>query len=145
MALSILKGLLQDYVQSLTEERIVDERFSQILTKFEEPDCVQLIKIYLKDVESILSELSSTIDSMDVNFSKLSMLANKIEKKSIRMGAQHMKLAAIHLIQACDQGDKKIVSQALSWMKHEFAITQNKFQPVLQMEQRILRVMSKQK
>ncbi|CAK9314317.1 unnamed protein product [Citrullus colocynthis] len=108
MALSILKGLLQDYVQSLTEERIVDERFSQILTKFEEPDCVQLIKIYLKDVESILSELSSTIDSMDVNFSKLSMLANKIEKKSIRMGAQHMKLAAIHLIQACDQGDKKM-------------------------------------
>ncbi|XP_038901933.1 uncharacterized protein LOC120088598 isoform X4 [Benincasa hispida] len=114
--------LLQDYVQSLTEERVVDERFSQILTKFEEPDCIQLIKIYLKDVESILSELSITI-----------------------IGAEHMKLAAIHLIQACDQGDQKIVSQALSWMKHEFTITENKFQPVLQMEQRILRVMSKQK
>ncbi|KAA0033395.1 histidine-containing phosphotransfer protein 2-like [Cucumis melo var. makuwa] len=146
MALSILKGLLQDYVQSLIEERIVSERFSQILTKFEEPDCIQLINIYLKDVESILSELSSTIDSSDLNFSKLSMLADKIDKKSTRyIGAQHMKLASIRLIEACDKEDQKIVSQAVNWMKHEFTITQNKFQPVLQMEQRILRVMSKPK
>ncbi|KAA0033396.1 histidine-containing phosphotransfer protein 2-like [Cucumis melo var. makuwa] len=109
MALSILKVLLQDYVQSLIEERIVNERFFQILTKFEEPDCVQLINIYLNDVESILSELSSTIDSSDLNFSKLSMLADKIEKKSTRyIGVQHMKLAAIRLVEACDKEDQKI-------------------------------------
>ncbi|XP_050947767.1 uncharacterized protein LOC107991609 isoform X1 [Cucumis melo] len=129
----------------LQNARIVSERFSQILTKFEEPDCIQLINIYLKDVESILSELSSTIDSSDLNFSKLSMLADKIDKKSTRIGAQHMKLASIRLIEACDKEDQKIVSQAVNWMKHEFTITQNKFQPVLQMEQRILRVMSKPK
>ncbi|KGN46940.1 hypothetical protein Csa_021097 [Cucumis sativus] len=145
MALSILKGLLQDYVQSLIEERIVNERFSQILTKFEEPDCVQLINIYLRDVESILSELSITVDSLDLDFSKLSLLADKIEKKSTRIGAQHMKLAATRLIEACDKEDQKIVSQDFNWMKHEFTITQNKFQPVIQMEQRILRVMSKPK
>ncbi|XP_022995151.1 histidine-containing phosphotransfer protein 5-like isoform X2 [Cucurbita maxima] len=144
MALPILKGLLQDYVQSLLNEKIIDERFSQIRTKLEEPDFIQLINVYLNDVESRLSEFSCFIDSVDVNFSKLSMMAHKIEEKSTRIGARHMKLASIHLIQACDKEDHKLVSQSLCWMKHEFINTRNKLQPVLQMEQRILRLMSKQ-
>ncbi|XP_022957715.1 histidine-containing phosphotransfer protein 5-like isoform X4 [Cucurbita moschata] len=138
------KGLLQDYVQSLLNEKIIDERFSQIRTKLEEPDFIQLINVYLNDVESRLSEFSCFIDSVDVNFSKLSLMAHKIEEKSTRIGARHMKLASIHLIQACDKEDHKLVSQSLCWMKHEFINTRNKLQPVLQMEQRILRLMSKQ-
>ncbi|XP_022957709.1 histidine-containing phosphotransfer protein 5-like isoform X1 [Cucurbita moschata] len=140
----ILIGLLQDYVQSLLNEKIIDERFSQIRTKLEEPDFIQLINVYLNDVESRLSEFSCFIDSVDVNFSKLSLMAHKIEEKSTRIGARHMKLASIHLIQACDKEDHKLVSQSLCWMKHEFINTRNKLQPVLQMEQRILRLMSKQ-
>ncbi|XP_023534677.1 histidine-containing phosphotransfer protein 5-like isoform X6 [Cucurbita pepo subsp. pepo] len=143
-ACGISPGLLQDYVQSLLNEKIIDERFSQIRTKLEEPDFIQLINVYLNDVESRLSEFSCFIDSVDVNFSKLSMMAHKIEEKSTRIGARHMKLASIHLIQACDKEDHKLVSQSLCWMKHEFINTRNKLQPVLQMEQRILRLMSKQ-
>ncbi|XP_023534673.1 histidine-containing phosphotransfer protein 5-like isoform X4 [Cucurbita pepo subsp. pepo] len=142
--MQLLQGLLQDYVQSLLNEKIIDERFSQIRTKLEEPDFIQLINVYLNDVESRLSEFSCFIDSVDVNFSKLSMMAHKIEEKSTRIGARHMKLASIHLIQACDKEDHKLVSQSLCWMKHEFINTRNKLQPVLQMEQRILRLMSKQ-
>ncbi|XP_022153064.1 histidine-containing phosphotransfer protein 1-like isoform X2 [Momordica charantia] len=142
---AILKGLLQDYVQSLFDE-IVDERFSQILIKFEESDrVIHLINIYLNDVESNLCELTNYMDSINVNFSKLSILAHNIEEKSTRIGARHVRLASIHLIEACDQEDQKIVSQALSWMQHEFAITRNKLQPVLQMEQRIMRLVNNQK
>ncbi|XP_022153063.1 histidine-containing phosphotransfer protein 1-like isoform X1 [Momordica charantia] len=143
---AILKGLLQDYVQSLFDEKIVDERFSQILIKFEESDrVIHLINIYLNDVESNLCELTNYMDSINVNFSKLSILAHNIEEKSTRIGARHVRLASIHLIEACDQEDQKIVSQALSWMQHEFAITRNKLQPVLQMEQRIMRLVNNQK
>ncbi|KAK4607720.1 hypothetical protein RGQ29_001511 [Quercus rubra] len=87
MALSILKGLLQGYVQSLFDEGIVDDQFFQIhtLKSEEEPEhVVQLIDKYFVDVETILSELTSKIDCPDVDFSKLSELAHKVDERSLR-------------------------------------------------------------
>ncbi|CAB4283000.1 unnamed protein product [Prunus armeniaca] len=85
MALPILKGLLRGYVQSLFNEGIVNNQFSQIQTlkSDEDPDCaLRLINIYLLDVERMLSELTSLSDLPDVDFSKLATLARSIEEKS---------------------------------------------------------------
>ncbi|KAJ6692984.1 hypothetical protein OIU79_014675 [Salix purpurea] len=81
----IVKGLLQQYVQSLLDEGIVNAQFCHIQTlkTEEEPDhVVQLINTYCIDVESILSELGSFIDLPDVDFSKLVALAQQVEESS---------------------------------------------------------------
>ncbi|PON47493.1 Signal transduction histidine kinase, phosphotransfer (Hpt) domain containing protein [Trema orientale] len=78
MALSILKELLEGYVQSLFDEGVVNDQFSQIQTlkSIREPDfVVQLIDTYLVDMETLLSELTIFSDSLDVDFSKLALLA----------------------------------------------------------------------
>ncbi|PON38197.1 Signal transduction histidine kinase, phosphotransfer (Hpt) domain containing protein [Parasponia andersonii] len=78
MALSILKELLEGYVQSLFDEGVVNDQFSQIQTlkRIREPDfVVQLINTYLVDMETLISELTIFSDSLDVDFSKLALLA----------------------------------------------------------------------
>ncbi|KAL4611653.1 hypothetical protein ACB092_08G141000 [Castanea dentata] len=167
MALSILKGLLQGYVQSLFDEGIVNDQFSQIhtLKSEEEPEhVVQLIDKYFVDVETILSELTSKIDCPDVDFSKLSELAHKVDERSLSIGAKHVKLACVDLIESCDQMNKekgkdtssaqrlvmcsdmytRSFSRALIWIKNEFSHTRNKLEAYAQMERRIIRLKSKQ-
>ncbi|XP_050281211.1 histidine-containing phosphotransfer protein 5-like [Quercus robur] len=147
MALSILKGLLHGYVQSLFDEGIVNDQFSQIhtLKSEEEPEhVVQLIDKYFVDVETILSELTSKIDCPDVDFSKLSELVHKVDERSLSIGAKHVKLACADLIKSCDQMNKENFSRALIWIKNEFSHTRNKLEAYAQMERRIIRLKSKQ-
>ncbi|KAK7845242.1 histidine-containing phosphotransfer protein 5 [Quercus suber] len=135
MALSILKGLLQGYVQSLFDEGIVNDQFSQIhtLKSEEEPEhVVQLIDKYFVEVETILSELTSKIDCPDVDFSKLSELAHKVDERSLSIGARHVKLACADLIKSCDQMNKENFSRALIWIKNEFSHTRNKLEAYAQ-------------
>ncbi|KAH7542027.1 hypothetical protein FEM48_Zijuj02G0029900 [Ziziphus jujuba var. spinosa] len=110
MALSILEGLLEEYVQSLFDEGIVNDQFSQIQTlkSMEQPDLVvQLIDAYLVDVEMILSELTSYSDFPDVDFSKVTLLAHKVKDRSSCIGAEHVRLACDELIQASVQMNKQ--------------------------------------
>ncbi|XP_048324002.1 histidine-containing phosphotransfer protein 1 isoform X3 [Ziziphus jujuba] len=117
-------GLLEEYVQSLFDEGIVNDQFSQIQTlkSMEQPDLVvQLIDAYLVDVEMILSELTSYSDFPDVDFSKVTLLAHKVKDRS-----------------SC-------FVRALSWIKKEFSCTQDKLESYAQMERRIIRLESRQK
>ncbi|VVA34350.1 PREDICTED: histidine-containing [Prunus dulcis] len=143
MALPILKGLLRGYVQSLFNEGIVNNQFSQIQTlkSDADPDCaVRLINIYLLDVERMLSELTSLSDLPDVDFSKLATLARSIEEKSSLVGAENVRSACADLIQACERMHKQNFLRALGWIKNEFAHTRNKLDSFVQMERRIFRV-----
>ncbi|CAK7329337.1 unnamed protein product [Dovyalis caffra] len=104
------KGLLQQYVQSLFDEGIVNAQLCHIqsLKTEEEPDhVVQLINTYCIDVEAILFELTSYIDHLDVDFSKVAALAQQVEERNSLMGAEHMRLACADLIQPCRQMDKR--------------------------------------
>ncbi|XP_057954700.1 histidine-containing phosphotransfer protein 1-like [Malania oleifera] len=146
MALSILKGLLQGYVQSLFDEGIVNDQFSHIqsLKSAEKPDSVvQFISMYCDDVGAIISELKSYIDLPDVDFSRLAAEARKVEEKSLRIGAEHMRLACADLIQACEENNKENFSRALKWMKNEFVRTRSKLESFAQMERRIIRLESR--
>ncbi|XP_031384612.1 histidine-containing phosphotransfer protein 2-like isoform X3 [Punica granatum] len=99
-------GLLQDYVQSLFDEGIVNDQFSQVLTlkTEDEPDSVlKLINAYLNDAEAILSEFPENMDIPDSDFKRLAAQARKISEISLCIGAEHMKLACSDLIQACDE------------------------------------------
>ncbi|XP_022753769.1 histidine-containing phosphotransfer protein 1-like [Durio zibethinus] len=148
MALSIVKGLLQQYVQSLFNEGIVNDQFSHIqhLKMVGRADhFVQLINMYCLDVETILSQLASYIDLPTIDFSKLAALAAEVGERSSCIGAEHMKLACVDLMQACDQLQKQNFLQALSWTKNEFAHTREKLQVLVQMERRIMRLEAKQK
>ncbi|KAG7950584.1 hypothetical protein I3843_13G121700 [Carya illinoinensis] len=110
MALSILKELLQEYVQSLFDEGIISNQFSHIqsLESLEEPEhVVQVIDTYLIDVETILSELTSYMDRPEVDFSTLATLSHKVEERSLSIGAEHVRLACADLIHACDQMNKE--------------------------------------
>ncbi|KAH7561212.1 hypothetical protein JRO89_XS10G0191900 [Xanthoceras sorbifolium] len=87
MALSIVKGLLDQYIQSLVDEGILSYQFSQIHTSktLERPDCVeQLINTYCNDVEAILLELTSNIDRPDVDFTQMAALARQVGERSAR-------------------------------------------------------------
>ncbi|XWS52859.1 hypothetical protein CRYUN_Cryun11dG0108300 [Craigia yunnanensis] len=132
MALSIVKGLLQQYVQSLLNEGIVNDQFSRIqhLEMDGRADhFVQLINIELPTVD----------------FSKLAALAAEVGERSSCIGAEHVRLACVNLRQACDQMQKQNFLQALNWTKNEFAHTCNKLQVFVQMERRIMRLEAKQK
>ncbi|KAF3455287.1 hypothetical protein FNV43_RR05735 [Rhamnella rubrinervis] len=114
--LDMFGGLLQGYVQSLFDEGVVNNQFSQIQTlkSMEQPDIVvQLIDTYFVDVEIILSELTSYSDFPNVDFSKLALLADKVKEKSSCIGAEHVRLACDELIQASDQMHKQ---------KYEFSL-----------------------
>ncbi|XP_065634455.1 histidine-containing phosphotransfer protein 5 isoform X2 [Quercus suber] len=129
------------------QEGIVNDQFSQIhtLKSEEEPEhVVQLIDKYFVEVETILSELTSKIDCPDVDFSKLSELAHKVDERSLSIGARHVKLACADLIKSCDQMNKENFSRALIWIKNEFSHTRNKLEAYAQMERRIIRLKSKQ-
>ncbi|XP_031384610.1 histidine-containing phosphotransfer protein 2-like isoform X2 [Punica granatum] len=131
-------GLLQDYVQSLFDEGIVNDQFSQVLTlkTEDEPDSVlKLINAYLNDAEAILSEFPENI---------LAAQARKISEISLCIGAEHMKLACSDLIQACDEKQGRRFFQAVGWTKMEFSRTRGKLDALVQMEKRILRLKSKQ-
>ncbi|KAG4145233.1 hypothetical protein ERO13_D05G085200v2 [Gossypium hirsutum] len=148
MALSIVKGLLEQYVQSLFNEGIINEQFSHIqhlkmVGRTEH--FVQLINTYCLDVESILAQLASSIDLPEVDFSKLAALAAEVTERSSRIGAEHVRLACVDLMQACEQMQKQKFLLALDWTKTEFTQTQNKLQVLVQMERRIMRLEAKQK
>ncbi|XP_024926346.2 histidine-containing phosphotransfer protein 1 isoform X2 [Ziziphus jujuba] len=128
-------GLLEEYVQSLFDEGIVNDQFSQIQTlkSMEQPDLVvQLIDAYLVDVEMILSELTSYSDFPDVDFSKVTLLAHKVKDRSSCIGAEHVRLACDELIQASVQMNKQNFVRALSWIKKEFSCTQDKLESYAQ-------------
>ncbi|XVF69138.1 hypothetical protein PTKIN_Ptkin11bG0056700 [Pterospermum kingtungense] len=148
MALSIVKGLLQQYVQSLLNEGIVNDQFSRIqhLTIIGRGDhFVQLINKYCLDVEAILSQLESYIDLPTVDISKLAALAEEVAERSSCIGAEHVRLASENLMQACSQMRKQHFLQALGWTKTEFDHTHSKLQVVVQMERKIMRLEAKQK
>lgn len=147
MALCVLKGLLQQYVQSLFEEGVISDQFFQILSMRsadETESAVQSINSYCHDVGALISELKSYIGLPDIEFSRLAMLAREAELKSLRIGAEHMKLACASFIQACDEENKGKFCHALSWMKNEFDITRSKFEAFVKMEQKIIRLESRQ-
>ncbi|XP_017982045.1 PREDICTED: histidine-containing phosphotransfer protein 2-like isoform X7 [Theobroma cacao] len=147
MALSIVRGLLQQYVQSLFNEGIINDQFSHIqhLKMVGRADhFVQLINTYCLNVETILSKLESYIDLPNVDFSNLAALATEIEERSSCIGAEHVRLTCLDLMRACDQMQKQNFCQALSWTKNEFAHTRNKLQVLVQMERKIMRLEAKQ-
>ncbi|KAK8550800.1 hypothetical protein V6N13_119307 [Hibiscus sabdariffa] len=92
----------------------------------------QLINTYCLDVESIISQLASYIDLPDVDFSKLAALTTEVAERSSRIGAEHVRLACLDLMQACDQKQKQNFLRALNWTKTEFARTKNKLQVIVQ-------------
>ncbi|KAK8641361.1 hypothetical protein V6N13_010772 [Hibiscus sabdariffa] len=104
----------------------------------------QLINTYCLDVESIISQLASYIDLPDVDFSKLAALTTEVAERSSRIGAEHVRLACVDLMQACDQKQKQNFLRALNWTKTEFGRTKNKLQVIVQMERRIMRLEAKQ-
>ncbi|XP_056165583.1 uncharacterized protein LOC115679279 [Syzygium oleosum] len=135
MALPILTGLLQEYVQSLLNEGIVNDQFAsvQTLKSTDEPDAIiRLITSYFADVEAVLSELTRSIDSPEADFDQLAAQANTIKEKSLCIGAEHMKLACDSLIRACEEKQGRKFSQALNWIENEFARTQDKLDAVVQ-------------
>ncbi|KAL3752353.1 hypothetical protein ACJRO7_013066 [Eucalyptus globulus] len=137
MALPILTGLLQEYVQSLLDEGIVNDQFAsvQTLKSADEPGAIiRLITSYFADVEAVLSELTRFIDSPEADFDQLAAQANTIKEKSLCIGAAHMKLACDNLIRACEEQQRRKFSQALNWIKAEFAQTQDKLDAVVQVK-----------
>ncbi|XP_031272979.1 histidine-containing phosphotransfer protein 1-like isoform X2 [Pistacia vera] len=126
---------------------VLNEQFSHIQTlRIEEPDFVeQLINTYCMNVEAVLSELTSCINLSHVDYSQLAVLARQVEDRSSGIGAERVRLACGDLIQACDQMHTKNFSQALNWIKYEFALTRNKLQAIAQMERRIVRLVTKQR
>ncbi|XVE79285.1 hypothetical protein DITRI_Ditri14bG0045600 [Diplodiscus trichospermus] len=135
MALSIQILLPELSFQSMHDEGIVNDQFSHIqhLTMVGRADhFVQLINMYCLDVETILSQLASSIDLPTVDFPKLAALAAEVEERSSCIGAEHVRLACVNLMKACDQKQKQNFLQALSWTKNEFAITRNKLQVLVQ-------------
>ncbi|XP_022730793.1 histidine-containing phosphotransfer protein 2-like [Durio zibethinus] len=98
---------------------------------------VQLINMFCLEVESILSQLASYIDLPNVDFSKLAVLAAELGERSSCIGAEHVRLTCMDLMQACDQMQKQkyetfFFLQALSWTKNEFTHTRNKLQVLVQ-------------
>ncbi|WCJ41780.1 hypothetical protein M5689_022624 [Euphorbia peplus] len=148
MALSIVKSLLQQYIQSLFEEGVVNDQFARIRDSKteEEPDCVlQLINTYCSDVKKILLELESYTDFPEVDYLNLEAIVREIEAKSSYFGAELVRLTCADLIQACREGSMRKFVCALCWMKNEFERTRNKLETVGQMERKIIRLERKQK
>ncbi|KAI4334748.1 hypothetical protein L6164_013460 [Bauhinia variegata] len=141
MPLSILELQHRGCVLSLFDEGVVNDEFNRIysLKKTREPDCVvKLIEEYIVDADTIISELSSLIDTPNVDVTKLGALARKLEEKSQRIGAEHMRAASADLIQAYGQIHKANFSRALAGVSNEFIYTKMKFEYFLKLEQKII-------
>ncbi|GAB4824728.1 hypothetical protein Ancab_007593 [Ancistrocladus abbreviatus] len=132
----------------LPTKGVISDQLSQVITQksLADPDfIVQLIHTYCTDVGMLLLEMMHCTHLPDVDFSKLTALAQKVEEKSSWIGAEHVRLASGHLIQFCNEKNKVNFSRALSWMENEFLQTQDKLDHIAQMEERIIRLKNKLK
>ncbi|XP_054815106.1 histidine-containing phosphotransfer protein 1-like isoform X2 [Prosopis cineraria] len=141
MTLPILRGLHQDYLDSLLDEGIINDQFNRIHSqRTEESDfVVKLVEAYFRDVEAILSDLSSHADESNVDLTKLSALPREIQDKSTSIGAELVKHACRELIQACDENHKRKFDRSLMWVQSEFSLTKTKLESYVRMERRIIR------
>ncbi|MBA0830247.1 hypothetical protein Goarm_014791 [Gossypium armourianum] len=132
MDLAALKTQLKNFVQSMFEEGVLDNQFSQIqaLQDSTNPNFVEeVITLFCNDAERIINEINRNLGYQNVDFSNLDSYVHQLKGSSSRsyafaslissfanlssnpgvyiIGANRLKLACANLRQASDERNKE--------------------------------------
>ncbi|XP_057457267.1 uncharacterized protein LOC130748128 [Lotus japonicus] len=146
MRLRIRQGLLQGHLNRMFDEEVVNSQFSTILwcprnnRDRARDHAVQLIESYLADVDVILSELARHVDNSQVDFSMLASLAREVHDKSTSIGTEHMRLASLDVITACDDRRKLRFDHTLPLLNSEFEYTRRQLSYFVRLERDVIRL-----
>ncbi|KAB2013391.1 hypothetical protein ERO13_A09G138100v2 [Gossypium hirsutum] len=110
MDLAALKTQLKNFVQSMFEEGVLDNQFSQIqaLQDSTNPNFVEeVITLFCNDAERIINEINRNLGYQNVDFSNLDSYVHQLKGSSSSIGANRLKLACANLRQASDERNKE--------------------------------------
>ncbi|CAL9037688.1 unnamed protein product [Musa banksii] len=147
MSLMALREQLNMLVNSMYIEGLLDQQFQQLqmLQDASSPGFVaEVITLFCEDAERILTELTKLVDQAVVEFQKVDAYVHQLKGSSSSVGAQNVKLACIQFRQFCEENNKDGCLNALNVVKHHYYLLRNKFDTMLQLEQRIQAYDSKQ-
>ncbi|TYI65451.1 hypothetical protein E1A91_D09G159400v1 [Gossypium mustelinum] len=148
MDLAALKTQLKNFVQSMFEEGVLDNQFSQIqaLQDSTNPNFVEeVITLFCNDAERIINEINRNLGYQNVDFSNLDSYVHQLKGSSSSIGANRLKLACANLHQASDERNKEGCLQALQLITCEYCLLRRKFQALLHLERSIVELETNQK
>ncbi|XP_072996814.1 histidine-containing phosphotransfer protein 2-like isoform X1 [Typha latifolia] len=172
MASVALREQLNQLLTSMFTEGLLDQQFQQLqmLQDSGSPGFVaEVITLFCEDSERILTELTKVLEQTIVDYQKLDAYVHQLKGSSSSVGAQNVKFACVQFRQFCEENNKEGMEvllslliclrastnddsndfltrciQALNVVKHEYYHLRNKFEKMLQLEQRIQAYDSKQ-
>ncbi|XP_072996819.1 histidine-containing phosphotransfer protein 2-like isoform X2 [Typha latifolia] len=147
MASVALREQLNQLLTSMFTEGLLDQQFQQLqmLQDSGSPGFVaEVITLFCEDSERILTELTKVLEQTIVDYQKLDAYVHQLKGSSSSVGAQNVKFACVQFRQFCEENNKEGCIQALNVVKHEYYHLRNKFEKMLQLEQRIQAYDSKQ-
>ncbi|XP_042484440.1 histidine-containing phosphotransfer protein 1-like [Macadamia integrifolia] len=131
---------LQSIVQSMYVEGILDLQFAQLqaLQDASNPSFVtDVIKLFCQDTVKIIDELKNYLSERVVDFQGMESYIHQLKGSSSSIGAQLVKNACNEFHQACDANYREGCIWALNKMKNEYHRLEDKFQKIIQLEEKI--------
>ncbi|KAE8666293.1 putative calmodulin binding protein [Hibiscus syriacus] len=141
MAIAALKTQYKNFVQSMFDEGVLDNQFSQLqdLQDSSNPNFVdEVITLFCNDAERIITEMNRYLNYQNVDFSKLDSHVHQLKGSSSSIGAHRLKLACVNLRQASYDRSKEECVGAFNSIRHEYCLLRSKFQFLMQIERRIV-------
>eukprot|EP00262_Sarcandra_glabra_P017660 TRINITY_DN6128_c0_g1_i2.p1 TRINITY_DN6128_c0_g1~~TRINITY_DN6128_c0_g1_i2.p1 ORF type:complete len:150 (+),score=29.28 TRINITY_DN6128_c0_g1_i2:299-748(+) len=146
MASAALKEQLNALVNSMLQEGLLDDQFTQLQMLQDESNpgfVAEVIALFCEDSERILAELNVSMEQPVVDFHKVDAYVHQLKGSSSSVGAQRIKLACTDFRQFCEDNEREGCLRALHVVKHEYYLLRSKFETMVQLEQRIVAYESK--
>ncbi|KAL6327274.1 hypothetical protein AAG906_017831 [Vitis piasezkii] len=130
-----LNEQLQKIVDSLKEQGMLDKQFGLVHSLKESNSpffLAEIIPMFCQNVQTILRDLTQTLDKEPVNYYDLEEYCIKLKGCTSSIGARRMALACVTLRQASENKNKDGCILALNGIKHEYYNLQSSLDSIVQ-------------
>eukprot|EP00262_Sarcandra_glabra_P017659 TRINITY_DN6128_c0_g1_i1.p1 TRINITY_DN6128_c0_g1~~TRINITY_DN6128_c0_g1_i1.p1 ORF type:complete len:113 (+),score=26.31 TRINITY_DN6128_c0_g1_i1:299-637(+) len=110
MASAALKEQLNALVNSMLQEGLLDDQFTQLQMLQDESNpgfVAEVIALFCEDSERILAELNVSMEQPVVDFHKVDAYVHQLKGSSSSVGAQRIKLACTDFRQFCEDNERE--------------------------------------
>ncbi|XP_022752589.1 histidine-containing phosphotransfer protein 1-like [Durio zibethinus] len=135
-----LSEQLNNHIQTMHDQGILDHHFDHVKKLQNEGNpqfVVRVISMFFNDAETGIAQITSFLNSDDVDFAKTINYVHQLKGCSSSIGGQRMALACSELRNACDDRDKQRCLEIFERVKQEYSTLQECFNTISQMERTI--------
>jgi histidine-containing phosphotransfer protein len=131
----------QELIDSMLDEGILDEQFSQLQMLQDEstPDFVEeVVTLYFDDSDKLLENLTESLKTDPIDYKVVDGHVHQFKGSSSSVGAQRIKKVCLSFRPCCDKQDKQGCLDHLVKVKEEFNIVRTKLGKMLELEKQII-------